>query len=499
MNQCDETPSEQVDGWAHSVRPPEPASGLRAHLDSSAAFFDHYSAVVTEWRKKNLGYHQNIESVICFHVPAGKRVLEIGSGTGNLLAAVRPSVGVGVDLSPQMVKLASRTHPDLRFYTSPVETFELPGETFDYIILSDLLGFLYDIRMVLERLRKFCHSKTRLVINWYSRAWEPILSAAQTLGLKYRQPILNWTATSDVVNFLRLADFEPVVHRSHTLLPVRIPLISHFCNRYLAHLPILNLFNISNFIVARPIGLIDSPKPTVTVVCPCRNEAGNLEEIVRRLPQMGAHTELIFVEGNSKDDTLKECYRVKDAYPEIDIKVFKQAGKGKGDAVRLGFAEASGDILMILDADISVEPEELPCFYNAIASGKGDFINGSRLVYAMDPKAMRFLNLLGNKFFASALSKLIGQPLRDSLCGTKVLWREGYRDLAEGRSYFGEFDPFGDFDLLFGAAKLNLKIVEIPIRYRQRVYGETNINRFADGLLLFRMCALAASRLYFVV
>ncbi len=496
MDQCDVASPQPADQGS-PAQGREPAPGLHAHLQSSATFFDRYAAIVAKWRKKNRGYHESVESVVRFHVPAGKRVLEIGSGTGNLLAAVRPSVGVGVDVSPKMVELAARQHPDLRFYSSPIETFELPGETFDYIILSDLLGFLYDIRMVLQRLRRFCHSNTRLIVNWYSRAWEPILRGAEALGLKYPQPYLNWTAASDVVNFLRLADFEPVIHRGHTLLPLRVPFLSTLCNRFLAHLPLIQIFNISNFLVARPVGLLPNHTPSVTVVCPCRNEAGNIEEIVRRLPQMGSHTELIFVEGNSKDNTLDECQRVRNAYPKLDIKVFKQTGKGKGDAVRLGFAQASGDILMILDADISVEPEELPCFYDAIASGKGDFINGSRLVYAMDPKAMRFLNLLGNKFFASALSKLIGQPLRDSLCGTKVLWRQGYENLAAGRSYFGELDPFGDFDLLFGAAKLSMKIVEIPIRYRQRVYGETNINRFADGLLLFRMCALAASRLYF--
>ena len=213
---------------------------------------------------------------------------------------------------------------------------------------------------------------------------------------------------------------------------------------------------------------------------------------------MGAHTELIFVEGHSRDKTLDECYRVQSAFPQKDIKVFTQTGKGKGDAVRLGFAKATGDILMIIDADISVLPEDLPQFYEALVNGKGEFINGSRLVYVMDPKAMRFLNVLGNKFFALLLSLLLGQSVKDTLCGTKVMWREKYEHLTRGRSYFGEFDPFGDYDLLFGAAKLNLKIVEIPVRYRERVYGSTNISRFSDGLLLLRMCRVAALRLFFL-
>jgi glycosyltransferase involved in cell wall biosynthesis len=185
------------------------------------------------------------------------------------------------------------------------------------------------------------------------------------------------------------------------------------------------------------------------------------------------------------------------AHPELDIKVMVQSGTGKGDAVRLGFAHASGDMLIILDADLSVAPEDLPQFYDAMVSGAGEFVMGSRLVYAMDPKAMRFLNLLGNRFFGLLLSVLIGQAIKDTLCGTKVLWRVDYAHLAAGRAHFGEFDPFGDFDLIFGAAKLNLRIVEIPVRYRERTYGAPNISRFADGWLLLRMSALAATRIFF--
>jgi glycosyltransferase involved in cell wall biosynthesis len=184
--------------------------------------------------------------------------------------------------------------------------------------------------------------------------------------------------------------------------------------------------------------------------------------------------------------------------PDRDIKVLVQKGRGKGDAVRLGFSQASGDLLMILDADLSVAPEDLPQFYDALVKGKGEFINGSRLVYAKDPQAMRFLNLLGNKFFALLLTRLLGQPVKDTLCGTKVLYRCDYERIARGRAYFGDFDPFGDFDLLFGAAKQNLKIIEIPIRYRQRIYGTTNISRFTHGWLLVQMCVHAARKLLFV-
>jgi len=234
---------------------------------------------------------------------------------------------------------------------------------------------------------------------------------------------------------------------------------------------------------------------SVTVLIPCRNERGNIEPAVQRTPDLGHHTEIIFVDGHSEDGTPDEIRRVMEKYPQRDIKFMVQDGKGKGDAVRKGFSAATGDILMILDADLTVPPEDLPKFYRAIASGKGEFINGTRLVYPMEDEAMRFLNLLGNKFFSLAFSWLLNQRLKDTLCGTKVISRKNYERLAAGRGYFGDFDPFGDFDLLFGASKLNLKITEVPIRYRAREYGETQISRFRHGLLLLRMCWFAMRKL----
>ncbi|MEO8594985.1 MAG: bifunctional class I SAM-dependent methyltransferase/glycosyltransferase family 2 protein [Candidatus Solibacter sp.] len=492
------TGSKDYPGWARAVRRDGLASRREDHVRGITEFFDHYAQQVTDWRRRNASYHREITSLSQFYIPAGARVLEIGSGPGDLLSSLKPRRGVGIDTSGEMVRLAKANYPDLEFHQMAVEELELGGEKFDYIILSDLVGYLYDIRLVFERLRAVCEAHTRIIIHWYSLAWQPVLTMAEKLGLKYPQPLVNWTTREDITNLLYLADFEAVQRRQHILLPKYIPLVSSFVNRFLAPLPIFRALTVTNWVVARPLHLEPERAVSISVICPCRNEAGNIEQIVNRLPEMGSHTELILVEGHSKDNTLAECHRVAAANPGKDIRVLQQTGRGKGDAVRLGFAEAKGDILIILDADISVAPEDLVDFYDALAGHKGDFINGCRLVYSMDPEAMRFLNLLGNKFFAFLLSKLMGQPIKDSLCGTKALWRPTYLELAAGRPYFGEFDPFGDFDLLFGAAKLNLKITEIPVRYRQRTYGSTNINRFADGSLLLRMCAKAAAKLFFI-
>jgi glycosyltransferase involved in cell wall biosynthesis len=244
--------------------------------------------------------------------------------------------------------------------------------------------------------------------------------------------------------------------------------------------------------------LAHSSEPVVSVIVPARNEAGNIQAIFERTPDMGASTELVFVEGGSSDKTYEAIEKAMAQYPQRRAKLLRQTGTGKGDAVRLGFAQASGDVLMILDADLTVPPEELPRFYQALRSGKGDFINGVRLVYPMETHSMQFLNLLANKFFSLAFSWLLGQSVKDTLCGTKVLWKREYELIVANRAYFGDFDPFGDFDLLFGAARLNLKIVDLPIRYRERTYGTTNIQRWRHGWMLLKMVVFAARRIKFV-
>ncbi len=341
-----------------------------------------------------------------------------------------------------------------------------------------------------------------MILNSYSRLWELPLALAQALGLA--RPVLyqNWLTLADVRNLLRLAGFQTVRTWQEVLLPLPVPLLAPLCNRFLVRLWPFRHLALSNFLVARPAPRPVEEEPVVSVIVPARNEEGNIPNILARTPEMGAGTELLFVEGHSTDDTWaaieREIQSEIQAHPERRIKAFQQTGKGKGDAVRLGFAEATGDVLMILDADLTVPPEDLPRFYEAIRSGQGEFVNGVRLVYPMEKQAMRFANLLGNKFFSLAFSWLLGQPIKDTLCGTKVLSRDDYERMAANRSYFGDFDPFGDFDLLFGAAKLDLEIVEVPIRYRERTYGETNIQRWRHGWLLLKMCAFAAGRIKFI-
>ena len=444
-------------------------------------------------------YHQRLNEVFSTLVPQGQRVLEIGCGRGDLLAALKPAEGVGIDFSPTMLSTARQAHPELTFIEADIHSLEL-NTHFDYIILSDLVNDLWDVQLALENVNRLCSPHTRIIINTYSRMWELPLAAAASLGLSNKSLYQNWLTVDDISQLLSLAGFETIRAWAEVLLPVRFPLLDTLCNRYMVKLGLFQWMALTHLIVARPQAVPTPAEkaPIVSVIVPARNESGNIEAIFARTPEMGAGTELVFVEGNSTDDTFEMIQRTISAHPERRCSLFQQKGKGKGDAVRLGYEHASGDVLMILDADLTVPPEDLPRFYNALECGQAEFVNGVRLVYPMEKEAMRFANLLGNKFFSLAFSWLLGQPVKDSLCGTKVLWKQDYLRIAANRHVFGDFDPFGDFDLLFGAARLNLKIIDLPIRYRERTYGATNIERWKHGVLLLRMVLFAASKIKFI-
>ncbi|MBS0185395.1 MAG: glycosyltransferase [Proteobacteria bacterium] len=430
-----------------------------------------------------------------FLVPKGLKILDLGAGNGDLLASLSPALGVGVDLSPDLVAYAKKKHPSLTFFEADVEEGLscLKDQIFDIIILSDTIGFLNDIQNTLESLQKFCSSETRIIISYYSKYWEPILKCAEFLKLKKPTIEQNYLVTGDIEHLLNLSGFDVIKKEYRQLLPQRFLGIGSFVNKYIGTIPGIRRLCVRTYIIARlkPKPQKQISLPSVSVVIPCRNELGNIEPALLRLPKFARAMEIIFIEGHSKDKTWEEILRVQAQYKNWTIKAYQQTGKGKGDAMRLGFEKASGDIVMILDGDLTTPPEDMPKFYKALVSGDGEFVNGTRLIYPMENQAMQFLNFLANKTFSWIFTYLLAQRFTDTLCGTKVLWKRDYEKISRNRSYFGNFDPFGDFDLIFGASKLNLKVIEIPIRYRARDYGSTQISRFSHGWLLLRMVLLA--------
>jgi ubiquinone/menaquinone biosynthesis C-methylase UbiE len=460
------------------------------HWDAVARKFEHR-------RGLGAGYHHRLTQIYRNLIPEGSHVLEIGCGSGNLLASLNASRAVGIDFSAVMLEQAHQKHPDCVFINADAHLQAL-DEQFDYVILSDLLNDLWDIKAFLDVVQSYCHSGSRIIINSFSHLWQIPLRMGSALGLTRPNLEQNWLEQKEIKNLLYLTDFELLGVFAEFLFPVNIPLIEPLFNRFLVKIWPFRFLALTNVYVAKPKADSGHLPASVSVIIPSRNEAGNIPEIFRRVPEMGTQTELVFVEGHSQDQTYQVILDQIALHPEKKCIALQQTGVGKGDAVRAGFSAASGDILMILDADMTVPPEDLSLFYNALVTGKGEFINGIRLVYPMEKQAMRFLNLLGNKFFSVAFSWLLNQPVVDTLCGTKVLWKKDYERIAANRSYFGDFDPFGDYDLLFGAARLNLKIVDLPIRYNERTYGTTNIQRWKHGFLLLKMVIVAAYRLKFI-
>jgi SAM-dependent methyltransferase len=474
------------------------------HLSSQRKrdLLEHYEANVDEldrWRQFNAAYHEDDNKFMRFLIPPGKRVLELGCGRGDLLAALKPSYGVGIDFGAETIQKATARHPELYFVLGDAEdpaTLEAIEGPFDYIVIADTIGMFEDIDGTLRLIHQLCAPSTRIVISYYSHLWEPVLKLAEALRLRGKQPKINYIATADFLNLTDLADFEVITQEQRQLLPRRWLGLGPFINKYIAPLPGIRKLCLRTYLVGRPVRLFPNRKFSASILIPCRNERGNIENAVQRMPRFGSAQEILFVEGNSSDGTFEECERVRDAYKDSwDITVLKQDGKGKGDAVRKGFAAAKHDVLMILDADLTMPPEALPKYHAVIESGKADFVNGTRLVYPMEDEAMRPLNFIANRFFAYLFSYLVNTRLTDTLCGTKVLMRRDYEVLARERGYFGNFDPFGDFDLIFGAAKQNLKIIETPIHYKARTFGETQISRFRDGWLLLKMVWFAYRKL----
>lgn len=492
-----------------------PAGPISARTDSVAAFFDEALPSLDGWWRRNGGYHDAVTELHQRLIPAGKSVLEVGCSLGNLLAAVQPRLGVGVDLSQMTIREAGRHHPELRFVIGDAHSLPVSGE-FDYVILQDLVGHLEDILAALRSLRAVIGQDSRVVLSYYNFVWSPILSLAERLGQKMELPRQNWLSMNDLRGLLDLAGFEVEDQGTELLLPRQIPGVSSFVNRHLAHLPLLRHLCLLEYFVARPKPLPAGKDQTVSVVVACRNEVDNVAECVRRTPEIGVGTELIFVDGASTDGTWDLLKRIRDAERgRRDIKLIEQVpgfdyessensvpsgsdgmlALGKGDAVRKGFAAATGDILMILDADMTVAPEDLPKFYYPLRDGQADFVNGVRLVYPIEREAFRPVNFLGNKLFSMVFSRILGQPVKDTLCGTKALRRDSYERLAAGREHFGEFDPFGDFDLLFGAARLGLRIVDMPVRYYRRVAGYTKVSVLRHGPLLGAMTLVGFRKL----
>lgn len=461
---------------------------LEAKRDALRQHQARYAQRRQSWIDRNRYYYDRVAGLLRFIIEPNRRVLSMRCQTGFFLGAVQPSHGVGVEITSQLAEVASRSHPELKFIVADPERLNV-HERFDYI-LFDQISDTVDVLSALQRLHELCEPHTRLVIYTYNHLWQLVVELAQRVGLKMAMLEQNWLSEADVCNLLRLAGFEWLHTYRTILLPKRIPFVSEFVNEVIAKLPGIRRLCLVNVLIARPAPRPRDPSTlSVSVVVPCKNESGNIEWAVNRIPDMGRHTEILFCDDQSTDGTGDEVRRIQLLRPDRDIKLIEGPGICKSRNVWAGFNAASGDVLMILDADLSVMPEELPYFFEAITSGRGEFINGSRMVYPRQKMAMKPANMVGNKLFNMVFSYLLNQTVKDTLCGTKVLWRRDWERMTPLLGSWGTEDRWGDYELLFGAAKLHLRIVDLPVHYQERIYGTTKMVRvFRNGLIMLRMC-----------
>jgi 2-polyprenyl-3-methyl-5-hydroxy-6-metoxy-1,4-benzoquinol methylase len=462
------------------------------HRAAYHACYDAAAAARPDRLSRNSYYYDELKRFIQFATVPGKRVLCIGADVGQYLEWCAPSVGVGIEDSLRLVELARQRYPQFDFRCGALEDLD-EAERYDYILLINTVNGLFDVQTVFERCYKLCHSDTRLVIATYNFLWQPLAMLAEHWGIKRPQPAQNWLSPASLDALLHLSNLEPVRTYRFTLCPYRIPLVSSLLNNWLATLPLIERLGLNHGIVARAVAAPASHESrSVSVVIPCRNERDNVEAAVLRTPRMGSGTELIFCDDKSTDGTADEVRRMQALYPQRNIKLVEGPGVCKAENVWTGFAHASGDILMILDGDLAVPPEELPRFYDAIATRKGDFINGTRMVYPMRDQAMRLANVFGNKMFSWLFTYLLRQNITDTLCGTKVLSRAHYEQIRGFVGSWGVSDCWGDYELIFGAARLHLKQVEVPVHYMERTYGATKmVGRLRTAATMFRMCFAA--------
>lgn len=416
-------------------------------------------------------YHERIRKTFSFIIPPNKKILFLGADDAKILASLRPAKGT-VAIS------------------TAYESY-LPKEKFDYIILNGVLGQTTDMLRILKNILRACHPSTRILIYQYNYLWQWVLAIAEKLRLKRKEGVQNWLSVNDLKTYLEGADFQVTRIFRRTIFPFNFFGLGRILNFIDAIIPFFDFLKLDQFIISRPEPYL-FPKElpeSLTICITVRNEKGNIEKIVKSIPKICKEQEILFVEGHSTDGTRKEILRMINQYPDKSIRVMGQPGIGQGDATRVGFKAAKGEIIIIYEGDGTSDPGDIKYFYDAMTSGRFEFIEGSRFVYPLDNKTMPVINQLGNIFFAKWFSFFLGQKTTDVLSGIKSILKKDYNLLFERWGFLGFEDPFGDFELLYGAARMGLKFGEIPMRYYPRTYGETKTKPFTHGLYLLKMAA----------
>ena len=457
------------------MSPIERKEFVRDHFDVLAKDYD-------KWKKKNSYYYRSLKAFIKHIVQPNSSVLEIGCATGDILASTNPSRGVGIDISSEMIKLASEKHPQQEFVNTSIENFQ-NQEKFDYIIMVDVIDHVYDVMDVFKAVYQHCHPTTRIVLTTASPWWDPVFMIMEKFKAKMPEGPHNFVEIKNIANILELLDFKVNYFGYMLLFPKYIPILSYLANTVGVRTWGVRRLSPIQYMLIQPLMRNEINLGLgCSVIIPCYNEENNIEEAIRRIPSMGKYTEIIVVNDGSQDRTADCVRELQKKYSNLKL-IDNPSNKGKGYAIQQGFAAATQEILMTLDADLSVPPEELPRFFDPLNKAQGQFVNGTRMVYPMiEPQRMRTVGLLGNKILGQIMTFIIRQDLSDTLCGTKAFYKRDLKYMNMG------VDKWGDFDLLFGAAKLGNTILEVPVHYKSRKTGEPRMKLFRHGFYILKAC-----------
>ena len=466
-------------------------------LDQRAAL-DRYADQHEDQDISLPAYDAFIRHCLASVVEKDRRVLCLRAGTGRYLDSVRPSLGVGMDISKRFVELARRRFPQYEFLQMDEEP-PVGEEPFDWIIIPDAVDAFFDLGTVLRSIRRVCHTRTRILCIWPSPLWRPVIDYAVAVGKMPPRPQAHGLILEDVENIFRLHGFEIFKQIRGVLFPFQAPLLTRLANGVLANLPLVNRIGMGQALIAGPVDIpayAPDSAPSISVIVLCKDERGTVEEIVESMPNWGPDAEILFCNDRSTDGTADEVLRLQARRPEKNIRLVEGPGISKAENLRAGLAEARGDILIFMDGDATVPPEELPLFVDVLRRKQAALASGTRLVYQMRPGAMETSNRIGNRMFALLYSWLIGRRITDTLCGTRALWRSDYERICELRDTDEVHDPWGDQETIMGAARLGLRQIEVPVHYRERIYGDTKmVGRLDQALLMFRYWFNAIRRL----
>ncbi len=464
--------------WA----PPVPVKLDRATLSPTVVRYFENVVRSSRWKRKMAAYREHTIKFLSQVVPENKKVLLIGCLTSEILEALRPSYGVGLDVSEEAVRLARANcqNPNVRYHCALPEEYKTT-EKFDYVILLNVVDHSDDVLALVDSVSKFVHEDSRVILSMLNPLWHPLVKFASRLKIRIPDHKRNLVGSRILGTALEIKSFKVMDKCRRVLVPKRIPLFSWLCNQFLSRLPGFNSLCFIQYVTAKPAELKKTNRSSCSVIIPCYNEEGNITECINRVPHMGSFTEILVVNDGSKDKTEEIVRNLTPTFPNLTLITYAK-NQGKGNAVLKGLRAAKGDVVMILDADMTVPPEELTDFFEALESKTADFASGTRFLYPMEREAMRLANYFGNILFSKLVEVIVGSECSDTLCGTKAMRKIDFADFEL------EDSAWGDFDLIFHAARRKLKCVEIPVHYKSRVAGESKMKAFSSGISFLKLC-----------